>query len=69
VSSIRAIRGMNDILPGDTPHWQYLEQVVSNLLAGYGYGEIRLPLVEQTELFRRSIGEVTDIVEIATVRA
>jgi histidyl-tRNA synthetase len=54
---------MNDILPGDTPNWQYLEQVVANLLAGYGYGEIRLPLVEQTELFRRSIGEVTDIVE------
>ena len=63
MSNIRAIRGMNDILPGETPCWQYLEQTVASLLAGYGYGEIRLPVVEQTELFKRSIGEVTDIVE------
>lgn len=63
MSNIRAIRGMNDILPDDTPHWRYLEQTVSRLLASYGYGEIRLPVVEQTELFKRSIGEVTDIVE------
>ena len=54
---------MNDILPGETPCWQYLEQTVASLLAGYGYGEIRLPVVEQTELFQRSIGEVTDLVE------
>jgi histidyl-tRNA synthetase len=63
VSSIRAIRGMNDILPDQTPYWQMLEETVSGLLASYGYGEIRLPLVEQSELFSRGIGEVTDIVE------
>jgi histidyl-tRNA synthetase len=54
---------MNDILPEETRHWRLLEQTVSRLLASYGYGEIRLPLVEKTELFKRSIGEVTDIVE------
>lgn len=54
---------MSDILPGDAPLWQHLEDVVRNLLARYGYHEIRLPLLEQTELFSRSIGEVTDIVE------
>ena len=63
MSTIRAIRGMNDILPDETPHWRRLEQVVCRLLNSYGYGEIRLPLVEHTELFKRSIGEVTDIVE------
>ena len=63
MSNIRAIRGMNDILPGATPYWQHLEQSVARVLASYGYGEIRLPVVEQTELFKRSIGEVTDIVE------
>jgi histidyl-tRNA synthetase len=54
---------MNDILPDETPYWQYLEQTVSRVLSSYGYGEIRLPLVESTRLFQRSIGEVTDIVE------
>jgi histidyl-tRNA synthetase len=54
---------MNDILPDETPYWQLLESTVGDLLASYGYGEIRLPIVEQTELFSRSIGEVTDIVE------
>jgi len=63
VSNIRAIRGMNDILPEETRHWRLLEQTVSRLLASYGYGEIRMPVVEKTELFSRSIGEVTDIVE------
>ena len=63
MSNIRAVRGMHDILPDETPHWRLLEQTVSRLLASYGYGEIRLPLVEKTELFSRSIGEVTDIVE------
>ena len=63
MSNIRAIRGMNDILPDETPSWQFLERTVAELLTSYGYGEIRLPLVEHTELFRRSIGEVTDIVE------
>lgn len=60
---IQAIRGMNDILPEETPRWQQLEQVIRNLVASYGYQEIRLPIVEQTDLFKRSIGEVTDIVE------
>jgi len=54
---------MNDILPTETPRWQFLEKTVGTVLAQYGYGEIRLPVVEHTELFRRSIGEVTDIVE------
>lgn len=63
MSKLRAIRGMNDILPDETPYWQFLEQTVHRVLGSYGYGEIRLPVVEQTELFKRSIGEVTDIVE------
>ena len=63
MSKLAAIRGMNDILPGDTPYWQFLEQTVSRVLGSYGYGELRLPVVEKTELFKRSIGEVTDIVE------
>lgn len=63
MSTIRAIRGMNDILPDETPYWQYLESAIHRLMAGYGYAEIRLPVVEQTELFRRGVGEVTDIVE------
>ena len=54
---------MNDILPADTAVWQYLEGIVRDIVQSYGYDEIRLPLLEQTELFRRSIGEVTDIVE------
>jgi histidyl-tRNA synthetase len=54
---------MNDILPGDSATWRYLESVVREIVQSYGYLEIRLPLLEYTELFRRSIGEVTDIVE------
>ena len=60
---IQAVRGMHDILPSEVFRWQHLETVLSNLLAGYGYQELRLPVVEKTELFKRSIGEVTDIVE------
>ncbi len=60
---IQAVRGMNDILPGDTPYWQRLEAEIRAVLAQYGYREIRFPIVEKTELFKRSIGEVTDIVE------
>jgi len=63
VSEYRAIRGMNDILPEESPWWQLLERTVADLLHSYGYREIRLPVVEKTALFRRSIGEVTDIVE------
>lgn len=60
---ITSIRGMNDILPAQTGLWQWLEQRVRQVLASYGYQEIRMPIVEQTDLFKRSIGEVTDIVE------
>ena len=60
---IQAIRGMRDILPEQTPLWQYLESRVRGVLEGYGYREIRMPILEMTELFKRSIGEVTDIVE------
>ncbi|MAC35619.1 MAG: histidine--tRNA ligase [Haliea sp.] len=63
MSSIRAIRGMSDILPEESCYWQFLEAQVRALLASHGYAEVRLPLVELTALFRRSIGEVTDIVE------
>ncbi len=63
MAKIQAIRGMNDILPDQSVIWQYLEQTMSRVLAQYGYDEIRMPVVEQTELFKRSIGEVTDIVE------
>ncbi|GHG62321.1 histidine--tRNA ligase [Alishewanella longhuensis] len=60
---IQAIRGMNDCLPQDSGLWQYVEQVLRDTVASYGYSEIRFPIVEMTELFKRSIGEVTDIVE------
>lgn len=60
---IRSIRGMNDILPEQTPYWQSVETALKEVLSGYGYKEIRFPIVEKTELFSRSIGEVTDIVE------
>jgi len=62
-SKPRAIRGMNDILPGVSATWRYLESIVQDIVRSYGYSEIRLPLLEHTDLFRRSIGEVTDIVE------
>ena len=54
---------MHDILPAQTPYWQYAEKVLREVLGAYGYQELRLPIVEKTELFKRSIGEVTDIVE------
>ncbi|MDK9558120.1 histidine--tRNA ligase [Marinobacter sp. M216] len=63
MAKIQAIRGMNDILPEQTPVWQFVEDTVRKVLSQYGYQEIRMPIVEQTELFKRSIGEVTDIVE------
>ena len=62
-NNIQAIRGMHDVLPEQTPLWQYAEQQLRDVLGAYGYSEIRLPIVEKTELFKRSIGEVTDIVE------
>lgn len=60
---IQAIRGMNDVLPEETPRWRALETILLQCLAQYGYEEIRFPLVESTQLFKRSIGEATDIVE------
>lgn len=60
---IQAIRGMNDILPDQTPRWQQFESIVHDWLNAYGYREIRTPIIEQTSLFKRAIGEVTDIVE------
>ncbi|MEY3788744.1 MAG: hypothetical protein RIQ94_1141 [Pseudomonadota bacterium] len=62
-NNIQAIRGMHDVLPDQTPLWQYAEKILRDVLGSYGYSEIRLPIVEKTELFKRSIGEVTDIVE------
>ncbi len=63
MNKIQAIRGMNDVLPDASPRWQYLEARARALLAAWGYREIRFPVLEQTQLFKRSIGEVTDIVE------
>ena len=60
---IQAIRGMGDVLPPDSTLWQHVEATIRNVLIDYGYQEIRVPIVERTELFKRSIGEVTDIVE------
>lgn len=61
--NIQAIRGMNDYLPEETALWQRIEGTLKQVLSGYGYSEIRLPIVEQTPLFKRAIGEVTDVVE------
>jgi histidyl-tRNA synthetase len=63
LQQLRAIRGMPDILPSQTPLWQHIEHEVTSLLHAYAYREIRFPLLEPTELFKRSIGEFTDIVE------
>lgn len=61
--TIQAIRGMNDILPADAALWEFFEDTVRDWLRAYGYTQIRTPIVESTDLFVRSIGEVTDIVE------
>ncbi len=60
---ISPIRGMNDVLPNEIGRWQRLEAVVRELLHAYGYDEMRVPIVEQTDLFKRAIGEYTDVVE------
>jgi histidyl-tRNA synthetase len=62
-ASLAAVRGMNDVLPADIAAWQHLEAVARGLFAAYGYQELRVPVVEHTALFRRAIGEHTDIVE------
>ena len=59
----KTVRGMNDILPDVAARWQHLESEVEDVIQAYGYRQVRLPMLEHTEVFRRSIGEVTDIVE------
>ena len=63
IEKIQGVRGMNDVLPADDTYWNRLEEVVAGCMRGYGYQRIRTPIVEQTRLFVRGIGEVTDIVE------
>ncbi|WP_323847085.1 histidine--tRNA ligase [Microbulbifer magnicolonia] len=63
MKQLRAIRGMNDLLPEQSPVWQYVESTLSELFARYGYSEIRTPYLEATQLFSRAVGEATDIVE------
>ena len=62
-TNVQSIRGMNDLLPGQIETWQRVEAAIREVSCRYGYREIRTPVVERTELFRRSIGEQTDIVE------
>ena len=62
-AGLAAVRGMNDVLPAEIGAWQHLERITRELFAAYGYEELRVPMVEQTTLFKRSIGEFTDIVE------
>ena len=61
--AIPAVKGMNDLLPAEAPLWQHLEGTVRELLHAYGYDEMRVPVVEHTDLFKRAIGEHTDVVE------
>lgn len=63
LKKIQSIRGMNDILPTETPYWQHVENTLRDVVTNYGYQEIRFPILEHTELFSRTIGEATDIVE------
>lgn len=60
---IQAIKGMNDILPNESERWLYLEEIIRQVMFAYGYAQIRTPIVENTGVFTRSLGEVTDIVE------
>ena len=61
--TITAIKGFNDILPGDVEKWQHIEATAREVFGCYGFSEIRVPVMEKTELFARSIGDATDIVE------
>ena len=63
MKSLQSVRGMHDILPSDVAAWQWLEERVATLMDRYGFAEIRIPLVEKTELFTRAIGQGTDVVE------
>jgi histidyl-tRNA synthetase len=60
---IKAIRGFNDVLPGEVGKWQFVEKAAREVFEGFGFSEIRIPILERTELFSRGIGEATDIVE------
>jgi histidyl-tRNA synthetase len=60
---IEPLRGVHDVLPAEIAGWQHLERVAREVMAGYGYEEFRVPVIEQTQLFKRSIGDFTDIVE------
>src|SRR3989304_5675130 len=60
---ITAIKGFSDILPGEVETWQFMEEKAREVFARYNFSEIRIPIVEKTELFSRSLGETTDIVE------
>ena len=61
--NLQAVRGMRDILPEQSPSWQYIESCARELFNSYGYNELRTPIIESTELFKRGIGDATDIVE------
>jgi histidyl-tRNA synthetase len=63
MESLRAVKGMNDVLPDEIPRWRRIEEAFWTTVHRYGYGEVRTPIVEPTQLFVRSIGEATDIVE------
>jgi histidyl-tRNA synthetase len=60
---IEPLRGVHDVLPSQAPAWQFLERITREVFAAYGYEELRVPIIEQTQLFKRSIGDFTDIVE------
>ena len=61
-SPIRSVRGMNDILPGDIHYWQFLESTAEQVFSSHGFEQIRIPLLEKTDVFKRAIGEATDVV-------
>jgi histidyl-tRNA synthetase len=63
MEKITAIKGIKDILPEDAPTWNYIESIARQVFGAFGFREIRVPIMEKTELFKRSIGETTDIVE------
>jgi len=63
MEKITAIKGIKDILPEDAPTWNYIESIARQVFSAFGFREIRVPIMEKTELFKRSIGETTDIVE------
>ncbi|HUR41749.1 MAG TPA: histidine--tRNA ligase [Verrucomicrobiae bacterium] len=63
MAKFQSVRGFNDVLPADAAAWQFVHECAAQVFAAYGYGEVRLPLLERTELYQRAIGEVTDVVE------